>query len=150
MLPMKKLGCLLFILCLFATVGAVYANTENLSIGAGKQYVSKIDVDSGDRVHITLVGQATSTLSVSIVFPNSTAINLGEVGQFSTSFTSDTKGTCVLNFDNSNSSDLAIVALNYEVEHDILGMPQMIFVLVLIAVLLMFVVAGYIIMNKYS
>jgi hypothetical protein len=147
---MKKLGCLLFILCLFAAVGAVCAYTENLSIGAGKQYVSKIDVDSGDRVHIALVGQATSSLRVSIVFPNFTAINLGEVGQYSTSFTSDTDGICELDFDNSNSSDLAIIALNYEVEHDILGMPQMIFVLVLIAVLLMFVVAGYIIMNKYS
>jgi hypothetical protein len=133
-------------------VGIVWAKTENLNIEAGKEYVCKIDVAKDDRVRLTFVtaGQTSSSLRFSIVYPNSTAINLGEVGQYATSFTSDTAGTCELTFDNAYSSESAIVALNYEVEHDILGIPQMIFVLAAIAVLLMFIVAGYVILGKYS
>jgi len=54
-----------------------------------------------------------------------------------------------LNFDN-NSSAPVFVALNYEVDHYILGMPEMIFVLAAIVVLLMVIVAGYFIMSKHS
>ena len=86
----------------------------------------------------------------SLVFPNSTVISVGDVGQYSTSFTSDVGGTCELNFDNSNSSTPVFVALNYEVDHYILGIPEMIFVLAAIVVLLMVIVTGYIIMSKHS
>ena len=55
-----------------------------------------------------------------------------------------------MRFDNTNSSESAFVALNYNVEHYILGVPMMIFVLLAIAVLLMVIVSGYIIMGKYS
>jgi hypothetical protein len=150
---MRRLYCLLLILCLFiGAIGIVHATTESFNIDAGKELVCKINVASEDRVQLTFVttGQASSDLCFSIVFPNSTVISLGEVCQYSTSFTSDSGGTCELHFDNSNSSDPVFVALNYEVDHYILGMPEMIFVLVAIAVLLMVIVTGYIIIGKYS
>jgi hypothetical protein len=130
----------------------VHATTESLNIEAGKELVCKINVVSEDRVQLTFVttGQASSNLSISIMFPNSTVINLGELDQYSTRFTSNVKGTCELHFDNTNSSENAFVALNYNVEHYILAVPEMIFVLVAIAVLLMVVVSGYIIMGKYT
>jgi hypothetical protein len=150
---MRRLCCLLLIVCLFiGAIGIVRATTEGLNVDAGKELVYKINVASQDRVHLTFetTGLASSNLSFSMVFPNSTVISLGEVGQYSTSFTSDAAGTCELHFDNTNSSETAFVALNYEVEHYILGMPEMIFVLVAIAVLLMAIVTCYIIMGKYS
>lgn len=149
---MRKL-CLLLILCLFiGAIGIVQATTEGLNVEAGKELVCKINVASEDRVRLTFetTGQASSNLCFSMVYPNSTVISLGEVGQYSTSFTSDADGTCELHFDNTNSSETAFVALNYEVEHYILGMPEMIFILAAIAVLLMVIVTGYIIMGKYS
>ena len=153
MMQMRRLCCLLLILCLLiGAVGIVHATTESFNVDAGKEFVCKIDVASGDRVQLTFVttGQASIDLRFSLVFPNSTVISVGEVSQYSTSFTSDAGGTCELHFDNSNSSDPVFVAFNYEVDHYILGMPEMIFVLVAIAVLLMVIVTGYIIMGKYS
>ena len=150
---MKKLCCLLLILCLFiGAVVIVHATTQSLNIESGKELVVKIDLASADRVHINFVttGQASINLFTSIVLPNSTVITLGVVDQYSTTFTSDTGGTCELHFDNTNSSENEFVALNYNVEHYILGMPEMIFVLVAIAVLLVFIVAGYIILGKYA
>lgn len=153
MIPMRKLCSVLLILCLFiGAIGIVYATTESYNVEAGEEVVCKINVASTDRVQLTFIttGQASSHLLFSIVFPNSTVINLGEVNQYSTSFTSDAEGTCELHFDNTNSTKTEFVALNYEVEHYILGMPQMIFILVAIAVLLIVIVTGYIILGKYS
>ncbi len=149
---MRKLCCLLLILCLFVgAIGIVHAATEGFNLAAGQDFVCKIDVSSGDRVQLSFftTGQESSDLCFSLVFPNSTVINVGDVGQYSTSFTSNVGGTCELNFDN-NSSAPVYVALSYEVDHYILGMPEMIFVLAAIVVLLMVIVAGYIIMSKHS
>ena len=149
---MRKLCCLLLILCLFVgAIGIVHAATEGFNVAAGQDFVCKIDVSSGDRVQLSFftTGQESSDLCFSLVFPNSTVISVGDVGQYSTSFTSNVGGTCELNFDN-NSSAPVYVALNYEVDHYILGMPEMIFVLAAIVVLLMVIVAGYFIMSKHS
>jgi hypothetical protein len=145
--------CLFLILCLFiGPLGIVQATTESLNVEAGKELVCKIDAASQDRVQLTFVttGQASSNLSFSIMFPNLTVVSLGELDQYSTRFTSNVQGTCELHFDNTNSSENEFVALNYNVDHYILGIPEMIFVIAAIAVLLMVIVSGYIIMGKYS
>ena len=152
MMSIRKLGCLLLILCLFVgAIGIVHAATEGFNVEAGQDFVCKIDVSAGDRVQLSFftTGQESSVLCFSLVFPNSTVISVGDVGQYSTSFTSNVGGTCELQFDN-NSTAPVYVALNYEVDHYILGMPEMIFVLAAIVVLLMVIVAGYIIMSKHS
>jgi hypothetical protein len=152
MLP-RRFYCLLLVLCLVTgVIGFVHAATESFNVEAGKDFVSKIAVSSGDRVQLSFVttGLPSSNLCFSIVLPNSTVINIGEVGQYSNSFTSNVGGTYELRFDNSNSSDPVLVTLNYQVDHYILGMPEMIFVLAAIAVLLMAIVTGYIIMGKCS
>jgi len=152
MMSIRKLGCLLLILCLFVgAIGIVHAATEGFNVEAGQDFVCKIDVSAGDRVQLSFftTGQESSDLCFSLVLPNSTVINVDDVGQYSTSFTSNVGGTCELNFDN-NSSAPVFVALNYEVDHYILGMPEMIFVLAAIVVLLMVIVAGYFIMSKHS
>jgi hypothetical protein len=151
-MSIRKLGCLLLILCLFVgAIGIVHAATEGFNVEAGQDFVCKIDVSAGDRVQLSFftTGQESSDLCFSLVLPNSTVINVDDVGQYSTSFTSNVGGTCELNFDN-NSSAPVFVALNYEVDHYILGMPEMIFVLAAIVVLLMVIVAGYFIMSKHS
>ena len=146
----KKLNCFLLILCFsIGFIGIAKATTESLNIESGKDIVCKINLASGDKIHLTFV--TTGQTSVfSITFPNSTVSNLGAIDQYSTSFTSKTAGTCELHFDNTNSSENSLIALNYNVEHYILGIPEMIFVLAAIAVFLMVIVSGYIIMGKCS
>lgn len=153
MMIMRRLWCFAFILLLLVcAIGVVQATTESLNVEAGQDIVFKINVAAEDRVQLTFetADSAYSNLSFSMVLPNSTFINLGEVGQYSTSFTSEARGILELHFDNTNSSEPAFVALDYEIQHYILGVPEMIFVLAAIAVLLMTIVAGYVIMGKYS
>jgi len=153
MIPMRRLCCLLILLCvLVGTLDFVHASTGSFIVEAGKDYYYKIEVTSTDKLHLTFVttGDPSSNFCFSITFPNSTYLDLGEVDKYSASFTSDTTGTCELYFDNTNSMQPTFVALNYEVDHYILGIPQMIFALVVILVLVMVIVVGYAIMGKYS
>jgi hypothetical protein len=152
-MQLRKIFCLLLILCLLVgAIGVVSATTQGLNVEAGKEFVYKINVAQKDVVHLSFVatGQADGNLSFSTAFPNSTVIDFGELDQYSTIFTSDIAGKCELHFDNINSSEVAFVALNYNIDHFIFGLPEMIFLLIAIAVLLMTIVTGYIIMNKYS
>ena len=148
--PKKKLCFFVLVLCFsIALVGTVNATTESLNIEGGKDFVCKIDLASQDKVQLTFVTVGQSS-SFSIVLPNSTVLNFGQIDQYSTSFTSNCAGTCELHFDNTNSSETALVSLNYGVEHYILGMPEMIFLLVAIVVLLMVIVTGYVVMGKFA
>jgi hypothetical protein len=153
-MAMRKLWCLLLILfCLStATIGIASATTQSLTIEAGKNFTYKINLNSQDKLDLTIVtvAQASSNLSFSIVFPDSTVKNLGNVDKYSTSFTTNVDGTFELDFDNTHSSDNVIVALNYNVTHYIFGVPTTIFMLIIIVVLVMAVVTGYVIMGKYS
>jgi hypothetical protein len=150
---MRRLCCLLLLLCiLLCTINFAIASTGSFIVDAGKDFVYKIDVTSGDRVNLSFIttGDPSSDFSFSMAFPNSTVLNLGEVDKYSASFTSSSSGTCELHFDNTNSSQPSFVAINYNVEHYIFGIPQMIFILAVILVLVMVVVTGYVIMGKYS
>jgi len=148
---MKKLVYLLLILCFsISVIGIVHGNAGNFNLAPGNQTAYKIAVSSGDRVQVTFtaIGDDSNSLFFSIVFPNSTVANLGNVDQYSASFRSNVGGTCELCFNNTSSSETIFVGLNYEVDHYILGIPEMIFVLGAIVVLLMAFVGGYVIMSK--
>jgi hypothetical protein len=152
-MSLRRLAYLLLILCFsISVIGIVHANAGSFNLAPGNQTVCQIAVSSGDRVQVTFtaVGDDSNSLLFWIVFPNSTVTNLGNVDQYSASFRSNVGGTCELYFNNTSSSETIFVALNYEVDHYIFGIPEMIFVLVVIAVLLMAFVSAYIIMSKYN
>jgi hypothetical protein len=153
MVSMRRFCSLVLILCLIiGALGIAYAATQSIDVEAGKEFIYKINVESGDRVQLTYIttGQASSNLSLSIVFPNATVMNLGEVDQYSSSFVSDATGVCELHFDNTNSSEAELVSLYYDVQHYIIGIPEMIFVLAAIVVLVMVFVGGYMLMSKIT
>ena len=145
---------LVFIVFTIATTlpGIAQAVTESLSVDAGEDMLKTIELESEDRIRITLnvLGQTSHTLRFWITFPNSTTIDYGEVTKNTINFNSDVKGICELHFDNTNSSDPKLVTLNYEIEHYIFGMPQIPFLLIVVTVFLLIIVAGYITMGKYS
>ena len=150
---MRRLVCLLLILCFsISLVGIVHANAGSFNLAPGNQTACDIAVSPGDRVQLTftITDDNSNSMLSWIVFPNSTVTSLGDVGQYSASFKSNVGGTCELHFNNTSTSETVLVSLNYEVDHYILGIPEMIFVLAVIAVLLMVFVSGYIIMSKYN
>jgi hypothetical protein len=150
---MRRLCFLLLLICILVdTYSFTSAATGSFIVEAGEDLVYPIDVVSSDRVCLNFVttGDASSSFCFSLTFPNSTVLDLGEIDKYYTSFTSETTGKCELYFDNTKSTQPTFVALNYEIEHYILGIPQMMFALIVIFVLVLVVVAGYVVMGKYT
>lgn len=145
-----------FFLLVFALIislaGLAQATTESLNVQAGKEFIKTIDLAAEDQIRITftVLGSAPDTLHFWMFFPNATTRDYGEKSQSTISFTSDVQGLCELHFDNSNSSSTQLITLNYEIEHYIFGIPQIPFLIIVIAVLLLAIVVGYIIMGKYA
>ena len=153
---MRLLKTLLFILtvsCLMTVlIGSALASTESINVQPGKEITITRDLAAGDRSSITftVTGPDPCTLHFYIIFSNGTTTDYGITGRCTMEFFADAKGECQLHFDNTDSQNAQMVTLNYEVEHYILGIPQMFFLLLAIAALLLVVVAGYIIMGKYG
>jgi hypothetical protein len=149
----KPLFCFLLIFSLMMILtSSALATTESINVEAGKEITRTIDIAAGDQTSIAfaVVGPDPSALHFQVVFPNGTTTDYGETSRGAIDFFADVKGECLLHFDNSDSQNAQLVTLNYDVEHYIFGIPQMLFLLLAIAGLLLFVVAGYIIMGKYG
>jgi len=149
----KKTPHLIVAFCLIIILtGIAHAKTESITVEPGKEFTRTIELTAGDKTSITftVLGPSPSTIHFYMVLPNGTKSDQGEISQCSISFFTDAKGTCQLHFDNSNASEAQLVTLNYDVEHYIFGLPQVLFLLLATAVLLLFVVTGYIIMGKYG
>jgi hypothetical protein len=149
----KRTVQLLIVLCLMVVaVRTAQASTLSINIKPGKSFVQTLQLAYGDQVTLSfrVLGSPPTTLHLSVVLPNGTTIDYGTKSQGSVSFFTDVEGECQLDFENNSTSDTQLLTLDYDVEHYILGMPMLLFVLLAIAVLLVFVVAGYIIMGKYG
>jgi hypothetical protein len=80
-------------------------------------------------------------------FPNGTVKEFGKSGDFSYSFVCDSEGEYGLNFTNNEEGE-TLVTLNYEVDHYIFGMPQMLFMVIVIAFVSVIGVAVFIGLSK--
>jgi hypothetical protein len=153
---MQKLRMFLYLTIIFnliiIEICIAGANTDSLRVRAGEELVQKINLSAEDRVRITLsvLDQSSSGLDFWMIFPNATTRDYGEIRQAEIKFTSDVKGVCELHFNNGNSSESRLVTLNYDIEHYYFGIPEIPFLIIVIGVLLLCIIAGYIIMGKYS
>ncbi len=148
---MKKTYRLFLILCfLISIIGTVEANVGSYNVAPGDQATCSFNVSAGDKVQITFTtaGDNSYALMSWMVLPNSTIIDLGNADRYSAGFASSVGGKIELHFSNTGSSDTVLVALNYQVDHYILGMPQNTFFLIAVAVLLMVVVGGFVILSR--
>jgi hypothetical protein len=149
----NRLVCLLVVFSLLITmIATVQATTESLSIQAGEELVRKINISAEDhmRIAFTVLSHSSSSLRFWIVFPNGTKGDYRESANYNISFASEVRGECELHFDNTNSSSAQLVTLNYEIEHYYFGIPEIPFLIIVIVVFLLCIVAGYIIMGKYT
>jgi len=122
----------------------------NFTVQGGKEETKTINLAVEDRVLIrfTVVGQSDSSLHFYITYPNGTEKDFGKIGDFHDSFVCDTEGECVLHFSNIGSTEDKLVTLNYEVQHYIFGIPQMLFLTIIIVVVCVAAVAVFILMGK--
>ena len=148
MVNLKKTccSCLIILLVIAFIIGLGEATTASITVKQGEELTHPVNLIVEDRVLIQFkVIEATSSLiQFSITFPNATVQNLGEVSDFTTSFVCDLEGEYTLNFMNNDQTENKLVTLNYEVDHYIFGMPQMLFMVILIAVISLVGVAVFI------
>ena len=144
------------ILALLAvSIGGVQAMTTNFTVKGGEEVTYPINLAVEDRVLIQVsavvfsaVGEASNTVHFSIVFPNGTARDFGEVGQASFSFVCDVEGEYTLHFVNNDQTAEKSVNLNCEIDHYIFGIPQMLFMAIIIVLACVGGVAVFVMLGR--
>jgi hypothetical protein len=146
----RSAGYIIIILALAVIfIGLGHATTTQFTLKAGGEVTHPINLIADDRVLIqykviSAIADTSNTVQFSINFPNGTVKEFGESGDFSYSFVCDAEGEYTLNFTNTDQTENKLVTLNYEIDHYIFGMPQMLFMVILIAVVSMVGVAVFI------
>jgi hypothetical protein len=136
-----------------AFTGFANATTTNFTLKGGGELTHPINLIVDDRVLIqynviSAIADTPNTVQFSINFPNGTVKEFGEKGAFSYSFVCDVGGEYTLNFTNTDQTEDKLVTLNYEIDHYIFGMPQMLFMVIVIAVVSVIGVAVFIGLSK--
>jgi hypothetical protein len=137
---------LIFIPTIFIFAETASATVTNFRVQDDKEVIHPIKLVNEDRVLIqfSVIGQSKNSLQFSIAFPNGTVIDYGEVGVFHLSFICTSEGQYLLNFTNNDIGDSKLVTLDYEIDHYMFGMPQMLFMTIVIAVICVAGVAVFI------
>lgn len=153
MFTLRKLATGLFLLVfLFAIlIQVVAATTITFRIAAGEEDTRKLNLAVDDHVliHFTVTGgQFENTLEFHMVFPNGTVKDFGSVGIVSYNLVCDKDGEYALHFSNAGSSESKLVSLDYEIQHYIFGLPQMLFLTLIIVVFCVGAVAVFVLMGK--
>jgi hypothetical protein len=127
-------------------IGLGQATITMFTLQGGEEMTHPMNLIVEDRVLIQykLVGKNASALQFSMNFPNGTVRDFGGSGESSYSFICDVEGEYVLHFVNTDQKEEIQVTLDYEVQHYIFGMPQMLFMVILIAVVSLAGVAVFI------
>ena len=129
----------------------VSATTMNLTVHAGEEEIRAVDLVEEDRVMIkfTVVGQTESVLDFYVTGPDgNTLASYGNVGVVSYPFVCQKAGEYRLHFSNLGHSEDKLVTLDYEIQHSIFGMPQMLFWTMVIVIVCVAAVAVFILMGK--
>jgi hypothetical protein len=127
---------LVILALLSVLLGLGQASIATLIVKGGEEVTHPIKLIVEDRVLIQckVIGGNPSAMHFSISFPNATVKDFGASSDFSYSFICDAEGDYVLHFVNTDQTEEIRVTLDYEIDHYIFGMPQMLFMVILIAV----------------
>lgn len=132
-------------------VNSAQATTENFTVPPESEVTRSLSLHENDRVSIrfSVVAESDNGLNFYVTDPyGETVLRHEGVGQKSLSFLAEMAGTYILHFDNSHSSGDKMVTLNYDIEHLIMGMPQTMFLVLIIVGVLVVAIATFTLMGK--
>jgi len=153
MIQIKKglIHILLAVTLFLALAEAAKATTMSFTLPKGEEWTKSISLVADDRVLIefTAVGQTKSELDFYITDPQGNMkVEYNKVGTVKHCFICDTAGEYVLHISNTDQSEDKLVTLNYDVQHYILGIPQTLFLALVIALVCVGAVATFALMGK--
>jgi len=140
-----------FVLIATFVINSADAKTENLSVPPETDLTKSLHLSENDRVSIgfSVIGETSNQIDFYITNPDEDrAYQYDNTGHESFSFLTTKAGTYTLHFDNTQSTETKIITLNYDVEHYILGMPQEMFLVMVIAVICVLAIAVFILAGK--
>jgi len=135
---------------LVVLMGLGEATITSLIVNGGEELTHPIKLIVEDRVLIQykVVGGNANAMQFSISFPNSTVKDFGASGDFSYSFICDVEGEYMLHFVNTDQTEYLHVTLDYEIQHYIFGMPQMLFMVIIVVLACVGGVAAFVLMGR--
>jgi multisubunit Na+/H+ antiporter MnhC subunit len=128
------------------------ATAQSFTVHAGQEQTKLLNLAADDHVQIrfTVTGQATNVLDFFITDPNGNTIhNFGTTGNVNYEFVCSLEGEYTLHFSNAASAEDKLVSLDYEIAHYIFGMPQMLFLTLIVVGICIAAVAVFILMSKH-
>jgi hypothetical protein len=146
----SSVNVLIILALLVVLMGLGQATITSLMMKGGEEATHPINLIVEDRVLIQykVVGGNVSALQFSINFPNGTVRDFGGSGDFSYSFICDVEGEYVLHFVNTDQTEDIRVTLDYEVQHYIFGIPQMLFMAIIVVLACIGGVFAFVIMGR--
>ena len=132
----RKGSILLFFLltfCLLSTSCLVNADTGTFQIQPLQQQTITLNLNNGDSVTGTVVVNGQGVIDFWISDPQGTnATNYSNVGQTGFSMNAQTSGNFTLHMFNTSTNSSVSATINYNPNYTILGMPQELFLLLVI------------------
>jgi len=136
------------IVSLFILVDIAVSDNANFVIQPQEKHVITLSLQETDSVYGSFSVASNDDTGVNFLISdprNQTTLRFDNVKQKSFSFIAKTTGNYQLHFNNSVSSDYTkTVALNYNVTHYIMGLPQEQFFLIVIAIVALIGVVIYV------
>lgn len=153
MLIKKLLACsLLAVAIVLLLVPAVRGVAESFTVKAGQEETRTISLFVEDHVQIrfTVIGQTISTLDFYVTDPHGyTMKTFGATGNVNYVFVCSQEGDYTLHFSNVASTEDKLVSLDYEVTPYIYGIPQTLFLVLIIVGICMVMVTVFILQSKH-
>jgi hypothetical protein len=147
----KELARFFFLAAVFfILVQIAKATTMSFTVPAGEEVTKSMRLAVEDHVLIkfTVVGRSSSTLDFCILNPQGDVmVEYRDTGSVSYSFVCGEAGKYVLRFSNDSAED-KFVTLDYEIQHYIFGIPQMLFLTIVIVLVCIGAVAAFVLMGK--
>lgn len=139
------------VLLIVILVRPVNATAISFSVQAGKVEVKTLSLIADDHVLVrfSVQGQYTNTLDFYMTDPQGRIVQtFSTVTNLNYPFVCSEEGEYKLYFSNVNSSEDKFVSLDYEVQHYMFGMPQMLFLTLIVVGICLAAVAAFVLMGK--
>lgn len=142
---------ILSMLSLGAMIDYVQAVPITFPLAAGQEITRTINLAVEDHVLITIAvsgGQIENTINFSIIDPDGEVTEYSRQGYISHTFICEKAGNYTLRFSNTSLSEEKQITMNCEIEHYFFGIPQMLFMALIIVVICVVMVAVFVLMGK--
>jgi len=151
-MQLRKGSIFLFLLLTFsllATVCSVVADTGTYPIQPLQQQTIKLNLNNGDSVTGTIVVNGQGMIDFWISDPQGMNVtNYSNAGQTSFSINAQTSGTFTFHMFNPSADSSISVTINYNPNYTILGMPQELFLLLVIVGIALLLVVVWALSSK--